>query len=48
MGKSNKQKTTAEVSLKDSLSNWQDLVLRYEEARRNLDYKFWEEAWNEE
>lgn len=48
MEKSNKQETTAEDSQKDFQSNWQDLVLRYEKARRDLDYKFWEEAWNEE
>jgi hypothetical protein len=48
MAKSNKQKTTAEVSLKSSLSNWQDLVYRYEQASLARDYKFWEESWNDE
>lgn len=48
MEESKKPKTTAEVSLKDSLSNWQDLVLRYQEASLKRDYKFWEESWNEE
>ncbi len=43
-----KPKTTAEVSLKDSLSNWQDLVLRYEKARKKNDYRFWDEMWNED
>ena len=45
---SKKPKTRAEVSLKDSLSNWQDLIYRYEKARRDLDHKFWEESWNDE
>jgi hypothetical protein len=48
MAASKKPKTTAEVSLKSSLSNWQDLVYRYEQARRSMDHKFWEESWNEE
>ena len=48
MGKLKKSKTTAEVSLKDSLSSWQDLAMRYENASRARDYKFWEESWNDE
>ncbi len=48
MEKLNKPKITQEVSQKDSPSNWQELINRYEEARRNLDYKFWEESWNDE
>lgn len=48
MEESKKQKTTAEVSLKDSLSDWKDLVLRYQEASIKRDYKFWEDSWNEE
>jgi len=48
MWKSEKQKTTREVSLKDSVNNWQDVVYRYEQVRRNMDYKFWDEMWNED
>lgn len=48
MEKLDKQKTTAEDLQKNTPSNWQDIVYRYEEARRNMDYKFWEESWNNE
>ena len=45
---SKKPKTTAEVSLKDSLSNWQELVAKFEESRIKRDYMFWDDMWNEE
>ena len=48
MEKSNKQRTIVEVSLKNSLSNWQDIVYRYQQASIAIDYKFWEESWNDE
>ena len=48
MEKLNKPKITRGVSLKDSLSNWQELVYRNEESKGNLDYRFWEESWNDE
>ena len=48
MAASKKPKTTAGVSLKDTLSDWQSIVLRYEEASRKRDFKFWEESWNDE
>ena len=48
MGKSEKQKTTREVSLKDSLNDWHAIVLKMHEERIKRDYKFWEESWNEE
>jgi hypothetical protein len=44
MGKSNKPKTTAEVSLKDSLNDWKEIVYQM----NKLDYTFWEDSWNEE
>ena len=44
MEASKKQKTTAEVSLKDSLNNWQDIVWQ----KNKSDFKFWEESWNDE
>ena len=44
MDQSKKQKTTAEVSLKDSLSNWKEIVWQY----NRTDFKFWEESWNDE
>ena len=48
MEKSGKQKTTAGVSLKDSLSDWKELVLRMNEERIKRDFKFWEQSWNED
>jgi len=48
MEKSNKQKTTVEVSLKNSLSNWQDVVYKYQQDRIARDYRFWEDSWNDE
>ena len=48
MGKSEKQKITREVSLKDSLNDWHAIVLKMHEERYKRDYKFWEESWNEE
>jgi hypothetical protein len=44
MEKSSKQKTTAEVSLKDSLNDWQEIVYQMNKT----DFKFWEESWNDE
>lgn len=41
---SKKPKTTAEVSLKDSLSNWKEIVWQYNKT----DFRFWEESWNDE
>ena len=38
-----KQETTAEVSLKDSLSDWKEIVWQHNKT----DYKFWEDSWNE-
>ncbi len=43
MDQSKKQKTTAEVSLKDSLSDWKQVVWQYNKT----DYRFWEDSWNE-
>lgn len=48
MDQSKKQKTTAEVSLKDSLNDWQAVVLKMQEDRIKRDYMFWDEMWNEE
>ncbi len=44
MERSNKQKTTAEVSLKDSLNDWKEIVYQMNKT----DFKFWEESWNDE
>lgn len=44
MAKSNKQKTTAEVLLKDSLNDWKEVVYQMNKT----DFKFWEESWNDE
>ena len=44
MERSNKQKIIAEVSLKDSLSDWQEIVYQ----NNKTDFKFWEESWNDE
>ena len=44
MDQSKKQKTTAEVSLNDSLNNWKDIVYQ----KNKTDFKFWDESWNEE
>ena len=48
MDQSKKQKTTAEVSLKDSLNDWHSVVLKMHEDRAKRDYKFWEDSWNDE
>ena len=48
MDQSKKQKTTVEVSLKDSLNDWQSVVLKMQEDRIKRDYMFWDEMWNEE
>ena len=37
-----KTKTTQEVSLRDTLNDWKEVV--YE--RNKVDHKFWEESWN--
>ncbi len=42
MEKSEKSRTTAEVSLKDSLNDWKEIVWR----NNRTDFKFWEESWN--
>lgn len=44
MGKSEKPKTTAEVSLKDTLNDWKKIVWQH----NKVDFKFWEESWNDE
>ncbi len=41
---SKKQKTTQEDLPKGIQSDWKDMVLK----RNKPDFKFWEEAWNEE
>ncbi len=44
MEESKKPRTTAEVSLKDSLNSWKEIVWQY----NRTDFKFWEESWNDE
>lgn len=44
MERSQKQKTTAEVSLKDSLNDWKAIVYQ----KNKTDFRFWEESWNDE
>ena len=44
MAKLDKQKTTAEVSLRDSLNDWKKGVYQMNKT----DFKFWEESWNDE
>jgi hypothetical protein len=44
MDQSKKQKTTAEVSLKDSLNDWKEIVYQ----KNKTDFKFWDDFWNEE
>ena len=44
MEKSENKKTIAEVSLRDSLSDWQGIVYQMNKQ----DFKFWEESWNDE
>ena len=39
-----KPKTTAEVSLKNSLNDWKEIVWQYNKT----DFKFWEDSWNYE
>ena len=43
MEKLPKQKIIAEVSLKDSLSDWKEVVYQ----RANKEYLFWEDSWND-
>ena len=43
MEASKKQKTIAEVSLKDSLNDWKQIVWQYNKT----EYKFWEDSWND-
>ena len=44
MDQSSKQKTTAEVSLRDTLNDWQAIVWQ----KNKTDFKFWEESWNDD
>jgi len=44
MEESKKPKTTVEVSLKNSLNNWKEIVWQYNKT----DFKFWEDSWNAE
>ena len=44
MGESKKPKTTAEVSLRDTLIDWKEIVYH----KNKIDFKFWDESWNEE
>lgn len=44
MEESKKPKTTAEVLLKNSLSDWKEIVWQY----NRTDFKFWEDSWNDE
>lgn len=44
MEKLNKLKITREVSLKDSLNDWESVVWYY----NSTDYKFWEDSWNKD
>jgi len=44
MEKSQKQKITREVSLRDSLNDWKEIVYQ----KNKTDFKFWDESWNEE
>jgi hypothetical protein len=41
---SKKPKTTAEVSLRDTLNDWKEIVWQY----NRTDFKFWEDSWNDE
>lgn len=41
---SKKPKTTAEVSLKSSLNDWKEIVYQ----KNKVDFKFWDESWNDE
>ena len=41
---SKKSKTTAEVSLRDTLNDWKEIVWQY----NRTDFKFWEDSWNGE
>ena len=44
MDQSKKRKTTQEVLLRDSLSDWKEIVYQ----KNKTDFKFWDESWNEE
>jgi hypothetical protein len=41
---SKKPKTTAEVSLKNSLNDWKEVVYQMNKT----DFQFWEDSWNGE
>ena len=43
MAVSKKSKIIAEVSLKNSLNDWKEIVWQHNKT----DYKFWEDSWNE-
>jgi hypothetical protein len=42
MERSQKTKTTQEVSLRDTQSDWKEIVWE----RNKVEHKFWEESWN--
>jgi hypothetical protein len=44
MAASKKSKIIAEVSLKNSLNDWKEVVYQMNKT----DFQFWEESWNEE
>lgn len=44
MEESKKPKTTAEVSLRDTLNDWKEIVYQ----KNKMDFKFWDESWNDE
>lgn len=44
MEASKRPKTTVEVSLKNSLNDWKQIVWQ----RNKIEHKFWEDSWNEE
>ena len=44
MDQSKKLKTTQEVLLRDSLSDWKEIVYQ----KNKTEFKFWDESWNEE
>ena len=41
---SKKPKTTAEVSLRDTLNDWKEKEWQH----NRTDFKFWEDSWNDE
>ena len=44
MEASKKPETIAEVSLRNSLNDWKEIVYQMNKT----DFKFWEESWNDE